>query len=57
MKLNRENVTLQVSEPVEEWVPGEFELPEYLHHSMNDSQVTQHTAQSSYILETSELLL
>ena len=34
-------VTFQVSDPVEEWVPGEFELPEYLHHSINDSQVTK----------------
>ena len=33
---------LQVSDPVEEWVPGEFELPEYLHHSTNDSQVNSY---------------
>ena len=36
----RDNVTFQASDPVEEWVPGEFELPEYLHHSITDGQVT-----------------
>ena len=42
----RQNVTSchQVSDPAEDWQPGEFELPEYLHHSINDSQVTEDRA-------------
>ena len=40
-------VTFQVSDPVEEWVPGEFELPEYFHHSINDSQVSNRSTRQS----------
>lgn len=36
-KLSAVTMCLKVSQPVEEWVPGEYELPEYFHYS-TDSQ-------------------